>query len=258
MSHVRRYGAALAFVLIFLGLAGCNAKGTNLSDVAGGGNAPAALTENQFAPALLAAQAAAGSAHVDASIKAAGQSAKLSGDVTGLNHVRDAAMRMSLRSNGQQLQLIALQQTVYLKGVGFGTSSGKPWLKVDLSKSHNPMSQLLTSANPAKYMAYLKGITTFHDRGLQTVDGVQTRHYTVTVDTAKMLKNNPAFHGQTMSGMGLPRELTSQVYVDAQNRPISMTIRMGSVASVSAHFSRYGEPVHVSAPPASQVSTFSL
>ncbi len=261
MTQKRRYGAAFAAVALLLGLVGCNAKSMSSSNAAAGGQSPVPLSENQFAASLTSAQAQARSAHVDATINAAGQSARLSADVSGLSSMRDVAMRMSLHSSQQNVQLVLLNQSVYIKGLGFGTSPGKPWLKVDLSSHNNPMSQLLTSANPAKYIAYLKGITTFRDKGVKTVDGVQTRHYTITVDTAKMLTHNPAFDKQTMSGMagiGLPKQLTSQVYVDAQDRPVLMSIRMGSIVSIQAHFSKYGQPVQISAPPAGQVNSFSL
>jgi hypothetical protein len=150
-----------------------------------------------------------------------------------------------------------LDKVLYVKGAPLSAVPGKPWLKVNAGAT-NPLSKVFNSINPANYLAYLNGITTYRNRGLETVNGVRTRHYTVTVDTAKMLAGNPALSGQSLSSLGLPKALTSDVYVDSANRPVKLSVGLGSVASIEAHFSKYGQPVQISAPPANQVSEFSL
>lgn len=261
MTAVRRFGAAVLAVFLLLGLVGCSGSNNNgASGLAGqqSPQGPQPLTKDEFANALATAQAKADTAHIEATIKATGQSGKISADVKGLGDLSNVAMDMAFDLAGTKLQVLVVDKLLYVKGAGFSTDPGKPWLKVDVSDPNNPMAQLFDSANPANYTAYLKGITDFEDKGLQTVDGVQTRHYAVTVDTAKMLAGNPAFHGQTVSSLGLPNALTSEVYVDSDNRPVKMSVDLGSVAAFEAHFSRYGDPVDISAPPADQVSEFSL
>jgi hypothetical protein len=73
-----------------------------------------------------------------------------------------------------------------------------------------------------------------------------------------MLARNPALRGQSISSLGLPNAMTSEVYVDSADRPVKLSVGLGSVASIEAHFSKYGQPVQISAPPADQVSEFSL
>jgi len=89
-----------------------------------------------------------------------------------------------------------------------------------------------------------------------TVQG--RRDYTVTVDTAEMLESNPVFRGQDAATLGLPAELTSEVYVDSENRPVRIQVELGEIGSFDAHFSDYGKDVSVEAPDPSTVGEFSL
>jgi hypothetical protein len=54
----------------------------------------------------------------------------------------------------------------------------------------------------------------------------------------------------------LPDEFTSQVWLDAQNRPVKTSSSMHG-ATTEMQFSNWGKPVKVSAPPADQVMDFS-
>jgi hypothetical protein len=217
-----------------------------------------ALTSRNLASELAAAQADVGSAHVEATLEAAGQNGTMSGDVDGLGNLDEGAIDMALELGGQKIQLILVDGVLYVEGLGLNSSPAKPWLKLDVSNPNNPLSQFLALANPANFTAYFEGVTRVKDLGAETVDGVQAQHYAVTVDTAKMIAANPAFKGQDVSSLGLPTALTSDVYVDSDNLPIEISVAMDGVANFEAHFSSYGEPVDISAPPANQVSDFSL
>lgn len=258
MTVVRRFGIAVVSVGLLVGLTACGASSDSTANRQGGSQQLAVLSESKFAPALAEAQAKADTVHIEATVDAMGQSGKLSADIKGLKTPATVAMHMSINVSGQPLQLVVVDRALYVKGTGFMSSPDKPWLKVNVGDANNPLAKLFDSANPAAYAAYLKGITRLTDEGVQTVDGVQTRHYSVTVDAAKMLAGNPAFQGQSAASLGVPRIVKGDVYVDSKNLPVKMTVSMGKVASFEAHFSRYGEPVSVQAPPADQVREFSL
>jgi hypothetical protein len=87
---------------------------------------------------------------------------------------------------------------------------------------------------------------------------VRAHHYTVTINTARALAANPAFKGQDLSKLGMPKTLHTDVWLDSDNRPVKMTVVIGTLLSLEVHVSKYGEPVAVHAPPAGQVGTFSL
>jgi len=216
------------------------------------------LNQDNFASELTAAQTAAGSAHIEATIGSSGQTGKMTADIDGLGDGDNLAMDLSLDIAGQQLKMILVDQAFYIQGAGISSDPAKPWVKIDIRDPNNPFAQLFDASNPANFTAYLEGVTGFKDKGIETADGVEARHYSVTVDTAKMLAANPAFKGQDVSSLGLPDEVTSEVYVNSDNLPVEISVTMGSAGSFEAHFSKYGEPVDVKAPPASQVSEFSL
>ncbi len=216
------------------------------------------LSEKNFTSELTAAQADVGSAHIEATIGASGQTGKMVADVDGLGNADNLAMDLALDIAGQELKMVLVDKALYIQGAGISSDPAKPWVKIDISDPNNPLAQLFDASNPANFTAYLEGVTRFEDKGIETVDGVEARHYSVTVDTAKMLAANPAFEGQNVESLGLPDEVTSEVYVDSDNLPVLISLTMGSAGSFEAHFSKYGEPVDIQAPPANKVSEFSL
>ena len=249
----------IAAGLVF-GLVGCSDSGS--SESSDGSDAPSqaapALTKANFASELTTAQADAGSAHIEATIAAAGQTGTMSGDVDGLGDAGKLALDMSLDLGGKQLQMVQVDKALYVKGVGLNSDPAKPWVKLDISDEHNPFSRVLDTVNPANFTAYFKEVTRFQDKGTATVNGEESHHYTVTVNAAKMLAANPAFKGQDVASLGLPDQITSDVYVNDDNLPVQISVAMGSVATFKANFSHYGDPVEIKAPPADQVSEFSL
>jgi hypothetical protein len=261
MMRIRRLGASLLATGLLAGLAGCGGSGTDdPADETGGSasqEAPAVLTQESFAEDIVAAQTEADSAHAELKVDASGVSFDMSGDVAGLGEPDDLRMDGTASMNSEQVELLLVDKALYIKGEQVAPE-GKEWLKIDLSDPSNPISQVFEAANPSSFTAYLQGITKLEDRGAESVDGVETRHYTVTVDTATMLDSNPMFQGQDASTLGLPAELTSEVYVDSENRPVRIETDLGDTGSFEVTFSDYGKDVSVEAPDPSTVGEFSL
>ncbi len=251
---IRQRAVCLLAAGVLVGLGGCADRGVDRPSGAEkrSPSAPAVLSEENFADDVIAAQAEAGSAHIAATIGVSGQSFELSGDVAGLGTPDDIEMDVTAAVAGQELQMLIVHRVLYLKGEGFAPA-GKEWLKADLSDPNNPLGQIFDSANPGNFNAYLQGVTTLKDQGTETVDGVRTRHYSLTIDTARMLTSNPMFKGQDASTLGLPDELTTQAYIDDDNRPVWLKVDLETTGSLDVHFSDYGKDVTVSAPDPSTV-----
>jgi LppX_LprAFG lipoprotein len=250
--RVRGFAAGVVAVGLMVSLSGCG------SDSGGGGEAAAALTQANFSQTVTAAQQGAKSAHLEATLKGSGQTVSISGDVAGLGDVSSATMDLKINAAGKQLEMRLVHKVLYMHGGGLPVGHGKSWLKVDLNDPHNPLSNILDTAGPRSLTTYLQAVKSLRDRGEETVDGVKTHHYTVTIDTMKAMAANPAMKGIDLSKLGLPKTLTTDVWVDSANRPVKMTVVIGKLASVEAHLSKYGEPVSVQAPPASQVGKLNL
>jgi hypothetical protein len=256
--RVRRIAASVLAAGLLTALTACSADHKADDSSSATASRAAALTEDNFAQSVVAGQSEARSAHVEATVDAQGQTLTLSGDIAGLDHLATTSMDLTARFGDRQLQLLVKDKALYVKGDGLSVSKGKPWLKIDLSDRTNPLGQIFQAANPSNFAAYLNGITKFEDKGSVTIDGVKVRHYAVTVDTAKMLAANPVFKGQDAATLGLPDQVTSDVYVDSESRPVMMKVDLGSTGAFEVHFSDYGKSVSVQAPPAKAVQEFSL
>ncbi|MBA2773322.1 MAG: LppX_LprAFG lipoprotein [Nocardioidaceae bacterium] len=264
---MRRFAVSVLAAAVIAGAAGCSDSSPDSEAGSGSGSggastsptpdAPATLTKDNFAQEVAAAQAKANSAHVDATIESQGQEFNIVGDAAGLGTPDDVQMQVTADIGGQSLEMRAIDKVIFIKSPQLA-QNGKQWVKIDGSDPNNPLSQIFDAANPGNFTAYLEGATAFEDKGAETVDGVETRHYTLTVDTADMLQANPMFKGQDVSSLGLPKELTSEVNLDSENRPVRIQTDLGTSGSFEATFSDYGEEVSVEAPDPSTVGEFSL
>lgn len=266
MPHppIRHVGAAVLAVGMLVGTAGCNnGSGTgagtapNAAHQSHGRAAPTALTRQEFAASVTKAQANAGSAHVVMTMRVNGQVAKITGDESGLESPSHSAARIRLAAGGKRLQMLLVHKLMYIKGLPMARPS-KPWVKLDLSDPNSPFGPLFKGLSPSSFTTYLKGVKRFRDLGIETVDGVRARHYALTVDAAKLAASNPMLKGQDASALGLPKSVTTQIWLDGQNRVVQLVLKLGSAGSLQAQLSRYGEAVHVTAPPANQVASLHL
>jgi hypothetical protein len=247
-------GAMAAGLMVSLGACSDDAKSASTSDAALAPTKVAALSQAGFGEAVIEAQEQAKSVHIESTIKAAGQTVTMSGDVTGLSDVKTLAMSMAVDAMNKNIEVRLVDQVLYVRGLG--VDADKPWVKLDLTES-NPMSSFLDSAGPQSFLSYLKAVSKIRDEGTEVVDGVETRHYTVTINTAKALAANPAMKGHgAISKLGLPAKLKADAWLNADNLPVKMAVKLGDVASFEAHFSDYGKRVVVKAPPARSVGTF--
>lgn len=155
-------------------------------------------------------------------------------------------MTISAPQLGQDIEAILVDQTMYLKVPG--TSSGKPWLAVDLTNSPLPG---LSSLNTSEMLQGLDGAAGVRALGVEDVAGVKTTHYAVTVD-AKQALESLGMTGAAPTAE-LPKRLTYDVWVDDQDLVRRIATDISSV-SLDMTFSDYGEPVDISAPPADQVT----
>lgn len=148
---------------------------------------------------------------------------------------------------------------------------GKQWLKMDLSsigKSAGVDLGSLMQGNqddPGQMLSYLEA-TSDHvqELGTATVGGVQTTHYRGTVDLRKVVAQAPA--GARAGMRKLMQTVTASlgtstypvdVWIDSSGlvRQISEhlpQVSSSSEATFTMRFSKFGAPVRVTAPPASQ------
>jgi hypothetical protein len=166
--------------------------------------------------------------------------------------------------------------TIYMKLPAALTSlaggSAKPWTKVDASRILGGLggSSMSSGTDPTQALAYLSGVSDdVRKVGTETVRGVDTTHYTATLDLRKALDKRPSslqgddqykkLLDQTISQLGTST-FPADVWIDGQGRlaRISYALTLPAAGrkvavSYSMELYDFGVPVDVQAPPADQV-----
>ncbi|MEU6746871.1 hypothetical protein ABZ914_11680 [Spirillospora sp. NPDC046719] len=170
---------------------------------------------------------------------------------------------------------VLVGRTIYMKipqlaQLG-GGASAKPWVKMSLdevgAKSGLNMDQLLQQSQQMDPVQNTKMLTASKDArevGKETVNGVQTTHYTGTYRVADAVAKLPADQRQAyeknLAKSGMNGDMNFDLWVDGQQLPRKMTMKTGQTAAgvmtITTTYRDFGKPVQVSAPPASQVTDF--
>jgi hypothetical protein len=100
----------------------------------------------------------------------------------------------------------------------------------------------------------------------ETLDGVATQHYSITVDVQKMLATagtgGSATQDQALSALGV-KSMPFDIWVNSDNLPVKITTKIamsgltGSGASevdMTVTYTNWGESVTIQPPPADQVA----
>jgi uncharacterized Zn-binding protein involved in type VI secretion len=257
----KRFSAALVALACVGALSAC---GTDAATTT------ASLTKESFASNVAAATAQATSVHVSGHVSAEGMAVAIHGDlaVNGAT-LKDLVARLEVTSAMPRASatLLLTDGKAYLKtsGLPMPTKSSKPWLEADLTGAGSPVAAhykaMMSQLDPALLVKAFRATTQVKRVGPATVAGVNTTHYVVTVDTAKVLRllgtqKLVGSHAQEAQKY-LPKTFAYDVWLDSASRPVRIKAAYSGVA-VDLTFTSWGQPVSVQAPPASRVSKISL
>jgi hypothetical protein len=140
--------------------------------------------------------------------------------------------------------------------------SGKPWVLVTATSTDPVIKSLNSVISNAQNAASLDTASTFVKSaksvklvGAEPVNGAPANHYSLVVDIAKLPSTYPGRQALIAAGLStLPVEL----WIDSKGRPVKIVDKVtiqGQAVSSLVTLSRFNEPVHITAPPADQVST---
>jgi hypothetical protein len=265
----RAAGALLALITATGLLAACSSTGHDTSP-----NSPA--TSSASASDAVAAAYARTTAEASAKFN-------LSADVTGgpvrqpIHVTASGVIDFAHRTSDLTAQLpgAGTIEVRYLGGVLYaklpaslaamlpGGEAGK-WISLDLNalsqqQLGTSLQQLAGAApsDPSEVLGFLRGAGEgVKLAGPSTVDGIATTRYTATIDLDKAGAKLPA-----KARAGIARfeqhlgthQLPTQLWIDGQGRLRRMTISAHQ-SEITLTLSRFGTPVHVTAPPASQTT----
>ena len=175
--------------------------------------------------------------------------------------------------------MLVVDRAAYLKmpETLFGglLGSGK-WFKMPNLGDANSAVPGLGQSDPSQFLAYLETVSAGVTKvGTETIRGVDTTHYTASLDPAKAGSRAdvpPSLRddlSKILQKNGVPFTIPADVWVDSDGlaRRIQLKLDLGRMAgtgggsdlpvmTISIDLYDFGVPVHVEAPPADQVTEF--
>jgi hypothetical protein len=270
---MRKAGIALSAFALAVTLGACGDKGGDNggANPDAGGNAPAAAANvAELAKSIGEQTVEKTSAHMVLSGDVGGQKLTGEGDVSFA--ADDSAMSIAMETPEGAVSMVLLDQIFYLKmPEGQELEPGKPWLKIDPNADDafgelfgSMTEELSKSADPRMALEQFTEMGEITDTEQVELNGESTTHYTVTVDTAKWAETlDDPIQKEAIEKSGM-KEFTIEAWVNSEDLPVRITTDMaapdgqGGTAQVAMQvdYTKWGEPVDITAPPADQVAEF--
>ena len=270
----RRLGSAALVLTIGVGVSACSSDdssagsassatdesgddmtGSSEEPAAEEADAPAELSAEDFYPEVMAAMREVETFSFTSVSDSAGQAQTM----TGQARFGDDGVEMKASGEGaQSMEMILLDKAMYMKSAELGT--GDKWLKIDLSDPDSLFGMIGKATDPEVMFQALEAPKKLELVGTEDVDGVATNHYRITLDPTQYIEamDFPA----AMADM-LPKELVTEMWVDADNLPrkFSQTMEIAAMgggkpttSSTEGTYSDFGADVEIEAPPSSEVT----
>ena len=217
------------------------------------------------------------SVHFESSINVPNQGAlTATGDMKFGNGQASGQMTMNLPGLGQ-FQIVIVGTSIYMKLPAsllqqlnqIGQAPNKPWVEVPLngttSSTLGSAANLANEMDPTHMIEEIKSAGTITQVSQEQVNDVQSTHYSINVNVAKLaqtMTDNPT-EEQALSKVNVPT-VPFDLWVDSANLPVRLVTTMFETGSATTqpeqvttttNYSRWGEQVTITAPPADQVTT---
>lgn len=164
------------------------------------------------------------------------------------------SMSMTTKSaQGGDMEMRLVDGMLYMQ-IPNMTPPGK-FVEIDPTDKSNPMAQsyggMTNQMDPlASVKSLEKAITKVKKVGEEKVDGEDTDHYQLTVDTATMLKQAGGQAPQEQSG--IPETLTYDLWLDDDDLMRKMSMDVAGT-KLDMQLSKWGEPVDIEKPAAGDI-----
>jgi hypothetical protein len=266
-SLTLRRTALAAVVPLALGtLAACGSGGSDSSTTAADPAAPSSSTSATTSSSDDSTSPGSKIASADFLELARAAAGKLStvkvnmvGDVSGSQYTMNGAMdmtgdkpKMSLKMNMGAAGLTGEMRLVDgIMYMNLGSATQNKFVKFDLSDPNNPLGQLSTSLDQLDPSKMMSGMSPDVFKNVTFVGSdANGRHYRATLVTAKapQVKGLPA-----SATANLPKTMKYDTWLDDQGRFTKFLVQVPNFMKMSATYSGYGDPVSVTAPPASDI-----
>ncbi|TGN62612.1 hypothetical protein EXE59_00555 [Nocardioides eburneiflavus] len=215
----------------------------------------AELSAADFYPAVMGALQDAETFAFETTSDTAGQTQTMSGTA----RFGDEGIAMQATGTGAQaMDMILLGQAMYMRSPALGT--GDKWLKIDLSDPSSLFGMIGKATDPEVVFKAMEAPKKLELVGAEEVDGVETNHYRITLDPTQYLE---AMEFPAAMAEMLPKELVTEMWVDADNLPrkFAQTTEVPAMgggqpttSTTEGTYSDFGTEVEIEEPPASEVT----
>ncbi|MDR6867611.1 hypothetical protein J2Y69_002215 [Microbacterium resistens] len=204
-----------------------------------------------FLDRIATATRKAGSVHFTQSTGIEGQSISSTGDLVldeDPNVVRLALITQM--PGGATMEMRIVDGVTY---ANMGEATQNLFARVDGTNSSATLGVSADQVNVAtqveSFSAALVGFSS--QEGAETIDGVVTTQYTLTLDTAKLLASQGVTDLPDVSAIG--ETVAYEMFVGPDDLPRRMTMNLANMP-IQMDYTRWGEPVEISAPSAEQMT----
>lgn len=151
-------------------------------------------------------------------------------------------------------------------------STGKPWVKIDpngsgpLAKSTGPMIEMLQQNNdPTKFLEVASKAGEITKTTHETIDNQATTHYSIRIDTQKMLnrvQDAPLPQLAQRGAANLPPSYPVDIWINDDKLPVRMTMKPPTPGKTTQQmrtdFTGWGKPVDIEKPPDDKIGHLDL
>jgi LppX_LprAFG lipoprotein len=176
---------------------------------------------------------------------------------------------LSISAGGHTLPVTEIMSTnaIYLKEAALSGETGKPWLEIpfsgldgNLGSTLARMFQSAQNGNPLEQAQMLAASKNVRAVGTQVIDGVQTTHYTGSFTPSGAVSAlSPSLRSSVRPMLSmLSGDIRFNAWIDAQHQVRRVTEAetvSGEPVTVTINVTAINQPVHITVPPASQVTT---
>lgn len=180
----------------------------------------------------------------------------------------EVSLHLSAGGHALPVDEIVTSDALYLKLPALGTVTSKPWIKISgrqgLRKGSGAvigqMLQGFQNANPLAQTSMLTASKDLREVGTQTINGVQTTHYTGSYTIAAAIAKLPSalrsLSGPVLKSMGI-KTVHFDTWIDGQHQLRKIvTTEAGPGARITSTvlITAINQPVSIKLPPPSQVA----
>ncbi len=204
-------------------------------------NTGGALTEDNFFDATSAAQLEAGSAHM---VMTQDGQEMLTADISLDADPSNAAFEGSMENEGITMEIRQVDGDMYIQ---MGEMTDGKWMIMDAADGILGETDFMEQLDPTVQSERLKdAIVEFEvEEDADTIDGVSTTKYIITLDTEKVTGDSDYLDGQLTDALG--DEIVYEMYLGDDDLVRRQVMDMaGSTQEID--YSKWGEPVTVEAP----------